>query len=294
MELKYFKLIATIETEGSIVKAADKLFLTPSALSHQLKEIEAQLGTKIFHRINKNLVLTEVGKLMLVSSKVILGEVEKVTQAINKLTKGETGTIRLSTECSTCYHWLPAILKSHRSEFPNVEFRLETNGVTAPINLLQGGKIDVAIVYRTSKDKNIEFTPLFTDDVVALIPRNHSLSKKSYLLPTDFEQETYITHSKALQESIFYEQFLSPEKVIPQKVLFIQLTEAILEMVKEGLGITVMAKWLIEPYIDTSKIKLVQLGKLGLKRKWYLASLKSDVQALPLKRFIEILQRQIK
>ena len=85
MELKYFKLIATIVAEGSIVKAADKLFLTPSALSHQLKEIESQLNTKIFHRINKNLILTDIGKLLLASSNIILPEIERVTNEITNL-----------------------------------------------------------------------------------------------------------------------------------------------------------------------------------------------------------------
>lgn len=293
MELKYFKLIATIVSEGSLAKAADKLFLTPSALSHQLKDIESQLNTQVFHRINKNLVLTAVGKLLLESSTIILSEVERVTNEIHKQVKGESGVIRLGTECNTCYHWLPQILKLHQEEFPNIEFRLETNGAIAPLELLLNGQIDLAIVYRKSKDKNIIFRELFTDDVVALIPVGHTLSKKKYLTPAHFEAETYITHSKELQESIFFEQFLRPQHIKPQKVMYIQLTEAVLEMVNAGLGITVMAKWLISPYIDSTKIKMIKLGKMGLKRKWYIATLKNELQAKPLIRFVDILKENI-
>ncbi len=293
MELKYFKLIATIVAEGSLAKAADKLFLTPSALSHQLKEIESQLNTKIFHRINKHLILTDIGKLLLQSSTVILPEVDRVTNEIIKQLKGESGTIRLGTECNTCYHWLPQILKLHRASFPNIEFRLETNGTMPPLEQLLTGKIDLAIVYRQSHDKNIVFTELFTDDVVALLPVAHPLAKKSYLTPSDFEAATYITHSKVLQESIFFEQFLRPEQITPKQVMYIQLTEAVLEMVREGLGITVMAKWLIEPYVDARTIKMIPLGKSGLKRKWYIATLKNELQSTPLRKFIEILKDNI-
>lgn len=293
MELKYFKLIATIVSEGSLVRAADKLFLSPSALSHQLKEMENQLNTKVFHRINKNLVLTEVGKLLLTSSTIILSEVDRVTNEIHKQVKGESGIIRLGTECNTCYHWLPPILRSHQEEFPNIEFRLETNGRIAPLDLLLNGKIDLAIVYRKSKDKNIVFRELFMDDVVALIPVGHPLSKKKHLSPKDFKEETYITHSNELQESIFFEQFLRPMHISPKKVMYIQLTEAVLEMINEGLGITVMANWLIKPYIDPTKIKLVKLGKLGLKRKWYIATLKNELQSKPLIRFVQLLKENI-
>ena len=293
MELKYFKLIATIVAEGSLARAADKLFLSPSALSHQLKEIENQLNTKVFHRINKNLVLTEVGKLLLASSSIILSEVDRVTNEIHKQVKGESGIIRLGTECNTCYHWLPPILKLHQGAFPNIEFRLETNGTIAPLDLLLNGKIDLAIVYRKNKDKNIIFKELFTDDVVALIPVAHPLSKKKYLSPKDFKEETYITHSNELQESIFFEQFLRPAHIIPKKVMYIQLTEAVLEMINEGLGITVMANWLIKPYIDPTKITLIKLGRLGLKRKWYIATLKNELQSNPLIRFVELLKENI-
>lgn len=293
LELKYFKLISAIASEGSIAKAADKLFLTPSALSHQLKEIESQLNTKVFNRINKNLVLTDTGKLLLESSNVILKEVDRVTSEIVKQVKGESGTIRLGAECNTCFHWLPHILKLHQEEFPNVEFRLETNGTKAPLILLLNGKIDLGIVYRKSKDKNIVFTELFTDDVVALIPIEHSLSKRKYLTPIDFKDETYITHSTELQHSIFFEQFLDPKGVVPKKVMYIQLTEAVLEMINEGLGIAVMARWLVEPYIDTSKIKMIKIGRSGLKRKWYIATLKNELQSRPLIRFIEIIRENI-
>jgi len=96
-----------------------------------------------------------------------------------------------------------------------------------------------------------------------------------------------------LQESIFFEQFLRPKQITPKKVMFIQLTEAVLEMVNEGLGITVMANWLINPYIDSSKIKKVKIGKYGLKRKWYLATLKNEFQSIPLQRFAALLQENI-
>jgi len=185
------------------------------------------------------------------------------------------------------------ILKLHQEEFPNIEFRLETNGSVAPLELLLKGKIDLAIVYRKSENKNIVFRELFRDDVVALIPINHPLSKRKYLNPKDFEKETYITHSKVLQESIFFEQFLHPHNITPRKVMFIQLTEAVIEMINEGLGITVMAKWLITPYIDSDKIKMVKIGKFSLKRKWYISTLKNELQSIPLRRFVKILKENI-
>src|SRR4051812_12842535 len=155
MEVKHFKLITTVAQTGSLTKAADVLFLTQSALSHQLRDIEAQVNTKIFVRLNKSLVLTHAGKALLDSSNVILNEINKVTRELNAIHSGTSGIIRISTECSTSYHWLPRILKAYQNEFPKIEIRLNTSGTTPPVELLLESKIDLALVYRKQKDKSI-------------------------------------------------------------------------------------------------------------------------------------------
>ncbi len=292
MEVKHFKLVSAIAEQGSLTKAADKLFLTQSALSHQLKEIEDQLGTRIFDRVNKKLLITGAGQTFLNSSTVILEEIGKVKAAINRQIRGETGTLRLTTECYTCYHWLPRILKSFHSEYPGVEVRLNTNQRTRPLDLLLAGKVDVAIVYRRIPDKNIAYTDLFTDDVVGLVPAKHPLAAKSYLVPADFLDTHFITQNSSFEDTSFYQQFLKTDRIKPKKVTYMQLTEPAVAMVTEGLGITAMAKWVVKPYIDHSRVKEMKLGAKGLKRKWYTASLRTNGSAF-ISRFIEQLRNQI-
>ena len=85
MDIKHLKLVKTVEEEGSLTKAGDKLFLSQSALSHQLKEMETQLGASVFHRLNKKLVLTSVGKIVLQSAHKVLQELEKAKIEVNRL-----------------------------------------------------------------------------------------------------------------------------------------------------------------------------------------------------------------
>ncbi len=290
LELKYFKLVSVIAKEGTLAKASEKLFLTQPALSYQLKEIETQLGTKVFNRVNKKLILTETGELMLSYSNRILGEVEGFSREIETQLKGEVGTIRLIAESNTCFHWLPKILKQHQREYPNVEFRLRSTGTRSPDELLLNGQVDIAIVCRKAQDNNITYANLFADDVVALVPSDHPLAHRKYLSADDFKNVTYITHSEHLKRSVFYDQFLKPKKVTPKKILYIQLTETVIEMVREGLGIAVMARWLVKPYLNRTEIIPIKLGKGGLKRRWYVATLKSETTPKPLQRFVEKIQ----
>jgi LysR family transcriptional regulator, regulator for metE and metH len=286
MEVKFFKLVIAIAEAGSLVKAADKLFLTQSALSHQLKEVEAQVGLDLFDRVGKKMILTNSGKLFLSYSYSILSEIKKLKAEVKRNAAGEIGRIRLTTEATTCYHWLPKILKQYQTEFPNVDVRLSSNPSNKPLKLLVSGKVDFAIVHRVNREKNIEFIEIFTDEVIALVPCTDPLSKKRYLTHSDFKNVSYITHSKKHDESAFFEVFLKPNHVMPKKWIYIQLTEAVVAMVKEGLGVAVLSNWLAKPYLDSEKLKAVRITRKGISRKWFIAVLKSNNRPKYFDRFI--------
>jgi LysR family transcriptional regulator for metE and metH len=276
MEIKYFKLLVTIAETGSLKKAADKLFLTPSALSHQLKELESQTKSQLFKRINKSLVLTNAGQIFIRYGYSILSEIKKLEAEFQQQKAGETGIIKLTTESSTCYHWLPKILKRYQQSFPNVEVRLNSGLLNNPLKLLLAGKVDIAIMHTVKPDKNVFYKEFLKDEVVALVPANDLLATRKFLKPEDFSLLTYITHSKNLEESAFFSGFFKPHGITPKKVIYFQLTEAIVEMVKEGLGVAVMSSWLARPYVDSGAVAAVKITRSGLKRKWMIASLKND------------------
>lgn len=290
MEVKYFRLVIAIAETGSITKAADKLFLTQSALSHQLKEVEEMVGFELFDRVKKKLILSSSGKVFLDYSYSVLGEIQKLKDEMKSHGVGEVGKIRLTTEATTCYLWLPRVLKQYEKEFPNIDVQLSSAASNKPLKQLLSGKVDLAIVHRIRPDKNIEFIEIFTDEAIALVPATDPISKKTFLTPDDFSNARYITHSKRRDESAFFEGFLKPNNVTPRKWIYIQFTEAVVAMVKEGLGIAVLANWLAKPYLDSDKVMAVKISKKGLARKWYIAVLKKNNRKSYFDRFIHLVK----
>ena len=273
MEIRHLKLVKEVAEKGSLTKAMDSLFLSQSALSHQLKEIENQLGAPLFHRINKKLVLTGAGKIVLSSAEKILEELEQTELSIKKHVSGNVGSLRVATECYTCYHWLPSLMTDFNKEFPKVEIEIFPQYTTTPIQQILDGKLDVAIVSSDVDVPNIRSTPLFTDELIALIPNNHHWTQKKYVNPSDFADETVIVHSLPLESVTLFREVLIPANVQPKKVIPIQITEAIVEMVKAGLGIKVIAKWIIEPHLRDKRLSFVPVTRKGLFRTWYVITL---------------------
>src|SRR5688572_7912803 len=110
IELKYFKLLQSVADEGNLTRAGEKLFLSQSALSHQLKDLEDLIGLPVFHRIKKKLILTDAGWLLLNTGRNITRELESLQLELKKRSNGQAGRLRISTECYTCYRWLPPII----------------------------------------------------------------------------------------------------------------------------------------------------------------------------------------
>lgn len=293
MEIRHLRLIKAIVEEGSITKAIDKLHLTQSALSHQLKEAEYQLGTKIFLRINKKLILTKAGEKLYATANEILDKLSDTEKEIKQLIFGEVGEIRISTECYSSYHWLPSVLKQFHLLYPNIELKIVMEATHYPLQKLQENILDIAIISDPIKDENIKYVELFQDEMMMVVSENHSWTGKKFVVAQDFINEHLLIHSLPLETVTVYQFLLEPAKVSPKKITPLPLTEASIEMVKADMGIMAMAKWALQPYLKNNSIKAIKIGKNGLKRKHYIAYMSNKTYPNYFQHFIEFLQAEI-
>jgi LysR family transcriptional regulator, regulator for metE and metH len=297
METKYLRLIKILAEEGGITKSLDKLFLTQSAVSHQLKDLERQLGVKIFHRGKNHRLanqwnLTDEGKVLYETAVKVLGEIDKAMDSIQEIKGGYQGIIRISTECYTSYHWLPSFLQKMSLLYPKLEIKIIIEATHQPLPKLLENELDVALTSDPIDDKRLKYMEIFKDEVFAVVSRNHDWASKKYVSAEDFETEKLLIHSYPLETVTVYEHFLKPQGIMPLQITAIPLTEAILEMVKAEMGIACMPLRALKPFVESRGFKLVKLGRKGLLRINYAAFRASDSSKKYLLNFIENLKEE--
>ena len=253
LDIRHLKLIVAVTEEKSLTRAGETLHLTQSALSHQLREIEEKLGAPLFLRMNKKMILTQAGERLLSTARQVLDEMKRAEDHIAQMTASRQGTLRISTECYTCYHWLPDVMKEFRRKFPGVEVRIDAESTHRPIQALLRGKLDLAIVSDGRRDKLLDYQPLFEDEFVAIMAPDHPLVSRPYLRAKDFADQELFLYVRP-EESTLFEKILRPAGVTPARVSEVPLTEAIIEMVKAGLGISALARWAVEQQIAAGQI----------------------------------------
>src|SRR5256885_13797512 len=235
LEVRHLKLVAAVADVGSLTRAGDRLHLTQSALSHQLRDIESRLGAPLFLRVGKRLVLTPAGERLLASAKDILERLRQTEDDIRQMGKEHAGVLRLTTECYTCYHWLPPLLLRYRRKFPRVEVGIEVGATGRPLDMLLAGKIDLAIMSSPVNDRRLVSRPVFDDELVVVAARHHPFAKQTHVRLSEMRDETLYVYPPK-EESRVLQEVLLPAGAGPARIGEEMLTEAITQLVKAGLG----------------------------------------------------------
>jgi LysR family transcriptional regulator, regulator for metE and metH len=241
LEVRHLRLVSAVADLGSLTRAGDRLHLTQSALSHQLRDIESRLGAALFLRVGKRLVLTPAGERLLATARDVLDRLDRTEQDIHQMGKARAGMLRLTTECYTCYHWLPPLLVRYRKRFPQVEVRIDVGATGRPLEMLLAGKLDLAIMSSPVRDRRFVSRPVFDDELVVAAARDHRFAKQTHVRLSDLRDETLYVYPPK-EESRVLQEVLVPSGHVPARVEEVMLTESIAELVKAGLGVSVLAR----------------------------------------------------
>src|ERR1700736_1767623 len=288
LEVSHLKLLVSVAEEGSVTEAGKRLHLTQSALSHQLRDAEERLGTALFLRLGRKMVLTPAGERLITCARRVLEELNHTETQIEGLNGGARGVIRLSTECYTCYHWLPPMLQKFHSKFPKVEVNIDAGATRYPAVALLEGKLDVAIMNCPPRNKSLRTTPMFEDELVLVMSPKHRLAAASQVRPKDMAAETALIYPPR-EQSTLINKVLKPAGVEPQRVVEVPLTEAIIEMAGAATGIGFLARWAVAPYVEAGKVAIRPLSGRGFRRQWHAVTLRNQSTPAFLAEFLTLL-----
>lgn len=293
IELKHLRLIKYIVEDGSMSNATHKMFLTQSALSHMLRELEESLAVKVFSRRAKKLQLTEEGKAILFHAERVLSAFTELEKMLANLKVDGQERIRISTACYTSYHWLPAVVKLFRQKMPEVLIDIVIEATHKPLLYLENGGLDIAITESKPTVRagyRIDF--LFEDEFLLLVANDSPYLKMKPFTAKALDGEVLFIYEMDETKSTAFTQFIRPNGVEFAAVTKMQLTEGLIEMVAAGLGVTIMPYWMASPYLKQAKVKSIRLPGKRVRREWYAVSYRDATKAQGL--FIDLLQQELK
>ena len=286
------KQLITFKTAGdnlNFTKTAKMLNFAQSSVTAQIKNLENELGTPLFERIGKRLILTEAGRQFKLYADKMITLSKEAKIAVNK-SEELAGTLKIGAQESQCTYRLPSILKKFKEKFPFVKliFKSAHSDGVAREQLLKG-MLDIAFITDTARSGNSLATkPLIQEQIKMVASPDHPLLTKSEVCPKDLEQETFLLTEKRCSYRILLEESFRSAEVFPLNQLEFVSIEAIKQCVIAGLGIAILPSMVVDKDIEIGKMKELPWKNFKSPIFTQIAWHKDKWMSPPLQAFIEL------
>ena len=252
MSISKFETLAKVCELGSLTKAAEALGCTQSAVSHTINSLEEQFGFAILTRSRAGVNLTDDGQRIMPSVRGMLNYYEQLNQTVSAIRGLDFGTVRIGAFTSVAVHWLPGVIKEFQRDYPNVDIKLLNGDYHDVEKWLTEGSVDLGFVNLPTK-LNCECIALMEDRLLAILPPDHKFASYPKFPLVECETEAFITLLETSNHDA--NKALSAAGIKPNIKFSTKDDYAIIAMVEQGLGISIMPELLLRGRHDNVAVK---------------------------------------
>ncbi len=293
IELKHLRTLTTLRDSGSLTATATSLHLTQSALSHQLKDLEARIGGQLFLRKTRPVKFTSEGEILLKLADEIQPRIAKAENELASLKEDVNGRLHMAIECHSCFQWLMPALKEYQVAWPSVTLDFSSGFGFEPLPALMAGELDLVITSDIQPRSEVHYEPLFDFEMRLITAINSPLAEKPSIDPQDLSDLTMLSYPVQKQRLDVVKHFLLPAGIEPKKWKQADNTLMLVQMVSAGLGVAALPNWAISEFSRQGLIASKPLGK-GLSRRLFAAVRNSEKDKRYLQAFFSTARQQSK
>lgn len=294
LEIRHLKTLTALREHGSLVAASNDLCLTPSAISHQLKELDHWYGVEVVNRRSRPVQFSNVGQRLLKLADDILPQIQLTQSDITRIVHGQTGRIIFASECHSCFDWLMPLLNLYRQQYPDVDLDFASAFQMNPHELLQNGEFDLLITADPIALKGVEYFPVFEYESRLVLSNTHPLVRASSVSVNDLAEETLITYPVDKHRLDIMAHLFIPANIQPKQIRTTDLTQMLIQLVASGRGIGALPDWVVKEYEQKGWVtsrRLDCVSPKGLRRTLYAGYRTEEKEKNYFEGFLKQLQR---
>lgn len=242
MNVRQLRYIIAVAEELSFTRAAARLNIAQPPLTRQIKNIELELGYPLFRRTKRSVAITEGCEVILEKGRRLLRELDELTEAGRRASRGETGHIAVGFVGSVAFHFFPRILRDYRAKFPNVSIELVELRNRPLIDALKCGRVDVAFMRPFFQDPGIAMEVVLEERLMVALPSRHPLAKRKVLSIRDLKDEPFVTANRRPGPGIyaFLRSVSERAGYYPKVVQEATDIQSVVGLVAAGMGVAIV------------------------------------------------------
>lgn len=277
---------------GSFTLAGQHLCLTQSAVSHAIKALETEVECQLFVRSGKGVTVTPAGKHFLQYTDRILEQMETARTLVTPRTTSGRDYVRLGVNPRASQLILPVVRPQFQKEFPNRLVPIASGTYHRNLELLAGGLLDLSFTVRTEYQAELEFIPLFEDELRFIVAADHPWAEAGAATCTDLP-EMLMVFQDSSNTAHLLAAHLKMEKVTARRGVALADHDAIKSLARTGQAVGVISPWLASKELQEGSLVSLPIGSRPLRREWGLAHLRRHKLAPMELRFVELCRQAI-
>ena len=291
IEVRHLRLVTAIASEGNVTRAGGKLGLSQSAVSHQLLDLERDLGTRLFDRVGKRMVPTRAGARMVADAAAVLGDLQALERRVIEHRPDARIPFRITASCFMSYSWLPSVLTHFGERRPNLDLEIVLEATRRAVPALVADEVDLAVVTDPPRDETYAREELATSELVAIASPEHPVvgrCRKGALRWSDLHDCELLVFDIADPDLVRLDRAVRQQSTTPLQVRKIPVTDALLELVKAGRGVGIVDRWAVAP---SSKVMRVIPLAPRASRTFHAVWRRANPRGLPVDELVSVIKR---
>jgi len=292
VEIRQLRAFVAIAESGTFTAGALRVHVTQAAISMQIRQLETEIGAKVFVRAPRHVILTEAGEQLLRRARHILREHDAALDEIAELAGAERGRLRIgSASAMVLTEQLPSILKELRKQHPAAEIAVTSGTSEVLVDQILAGEVDVAFVSLPVDVRGIKTERLSQDQLVAIASPRHKLSKQKTISAYTLAGERLILGERGGNTRRLIDQFFAQAGVTLHVAMELSRQQAIKRMVEEDMGVGIVPLQSVKEEVE--KGRLIRWWIEGAQINWELgiAQLSNGYDSPIMQKFVSLAHR---
>ena len=254
----------------SFARAAERLRVSPAAISFQIKQIESMSGFALFERTGRTVVLSDAGSALLGYARTVLQALQDADQSLTALRGATGGRITIGL-ISTAKYIVPHILARFQAEYPGVAIHLRDGNRSQITEALERGEIELAVTGRPPEGTDLAAESFAPHPSVLVAPPTHRHAEATRLAPAALTGERFIMREEGSGTRQLMEQFLRDAGVPLRIAMTSSSNETIKQAVMAGMGLALISRHTIGLELALGLLRVLPVEGLPLMRSWFVA-----------------------
>ncbi|MBA4374304.1 MAG: LysR family transcriptional regulator [Thermodesulfovibrio sp.] len=289
-QLAYFKKVA--ETR-SISRAAEELLITQPAVSKQIKSLEEELGTRLFDRIGRKVLLTRAGENLLEHAGRILRSVQEAKTAVHDMSRDCSGELVIGASDHISLHRLPDVLKAYIAAYPGVDLKLRCHRSETIVGMLKNNLVDLGVITLPPAEPGLVSKVIWADAMSLVFPKKHPLASMKTIRLKDIIPYGMILPEAATTTRKMIAAAFARKKIAANVTMEVAYIETIKVLVKVGLGISILPDKAVEDEIRRGTMVKAEILDAQFSRNLGVLYLKDKFLSRPALEFLKFLEQKI-